>query len=184
MTRQMLRLFLLPRGAVQPLLPRPRLRGERRHHHHLSVVSGVVGADLSECVILILGFREPCRRRLPMGASTSSPARLMPRRAERADPPEAARRGDPRRVSDRRDRLAPSRISSRSLTRRASRRDRADPRDALRARSLARPHHPARLGSERARDARRGRARCRRRLRDRCRGISTHRLAPRAATLR
>jgi hypothetical protein len=44
----------------------------------------------------------------------------MPRRAERADPPEAARRGDPRRVSDRRDRLAPSRISSRSLTRRAS----------------------------------------------------------------
>ena len=54
------------------------------------------------------------------GRATSSPAGLMPRRAERADPPEAARRGDPRRVSDRRDRLAPSRISSRSLTRRAS----------------------------------------------------------------
>lgn len=58
-----------------------------------AVVSGVVGADLSERVILILGFANLVADGLSMGASNYLSRRSYAEAAERADPGEAARHG-------------------------------------------------------------------------------------------
>jgi vacuolar iron transporter family protein len=58
-----------------------------------AVVSGVVGADLSERVILILGFANLVADGFSMGASNFLSRRSYAEAAERADPSEAARHG-------------------------------------------------------------------------------------------
>jgi VIT1/CCC1 family predicted Fe2+/Mn2+ transporter len=58
-----------------------------------AVVSGVVGADLSERVILILGFANLLADGISMGASNFLSRRSYAEAAERADRPEAARHG-------------------------------------------------------------------------------------------
>ena len=58
-----------------------------------AVVSGVVGADLSERVILILGFANLVADGFSMGASNFLSRRSYAEVAERADRPEAARHG-------------------------------------------------------------------------------------------
>jgi VIT1/CCC1 family predicted Fe2+/Mn2+ transporter len=58
-----------------------------------AVVSGVVGADLSERVILILGFANLVADGFSMGASNFLSRRSYAEAAERADRPEAARHG-------------------------------------------------------------------------------------------
>ena len=58
-----------------------------------AVVSGVVGADLSERVILILGFANLVADGFSMGASNFLSRRSYADAADRADRPEAARHG-------------------------------------------------------------------------------------------
>jgi vacuolar iron transporter family protein len=58
-----------------------------------AVVSGVVGAGLSERVILILGFANLVADGFSMGASNFLARRSYAEAAERADPTEAARHG-------------------------------------------------------------------------------------------
>jgi vacuolar iron transporter family protein len=58
-----------------------------------AVVSGVVGADLSERIILILGFANLVADGFSMGASNFLSRRSYAEAAERADPAEAARHG-------------------------------------------------------------------------------------------
>jgi len=58
-----------------------------------AVVSGVVGADLSERVILILGFANLVADGFSMGASNFLSRRSYAEAVERADPREAARHG-------------------------------------------------------------------------------------------
>ena len=58
-----------------------------------AVVSGVVGADLSERVILILGFANLLADGISMGASNFLARRSHAEAAERADRQEAARHG-------------------------------------------------------------------------------------------
>jgi VIT1/CCC1 family predicted Fe2+/Mn2+ transporter len=58
-----------------------------------AVVSGVVGAGLSERVILILGFANLVADGFSMGASNLLARRSYAEAVERADPPEAARHG-------------------------------------------------------------------------------------------
>jgi VIT1/CCC1 family predicted Fe2+/Mn2+ transporter len=58
-----------------------------------AVVSGVVGADLSERIILILGFANLVADGFSMGASNFLSRRSYAEAAERADPPEATRHG-------------------------------------------------------------------------------------------
>jgi VIT1/CCC1 family predicted Fe2+/Mn2+ transporter len=58
-----------------------------------AVVSGVVGAGLSERVILILGFANLLADGISMGASNFLSRRSYAEAAERADRPEAARHG-------------------------------------------------------------------------------------------
>jgi vacuolar iron transporter family protein len=58
-----------------------------------AVVSGVVGADLSERVILILGFANLLADGISMGASNFLSRRSYAEAAERADRAEAARHG-------------------------------------------------------------------------------------------
>lgn len=56
MTRQMLHLRLLPAGLVRHYLPDLVYGANDGIITTFAVVSGVIGADLSERVILILGF--------------------------------------------------------------------------------------------------------------------------------
>jgi VIT1/CCC1 family predicted Fe2+/Mn2+ transporter len=58
-----------------------------------AVVSGVTGADLSERVILILGFANLVADGFSMGASNFLARRSYAEAAERADRPEAAKHG-------------------------------------------------------------------------------------------
>jgi vacuolar iron transporter family protein len=58
-----------------------------------AVVSGVVGANLSERIILILGFANLLADGISMGASNFLSRRSYPEAADRADRPEAARHG-------------------------------------------------------------------------------------------
>jgi vacuolar iron transporter family protein len=58
-----------------------------------AVVSGVVGANLSERIILILGFANLLADGISMGASNFLARRSYAEAADRADRPEAARHG-------------------------------------------------------------------------------------------
>jgi VIT1/CCC1 family predicted Fe2+/Mn2+ transporter len=93
MTRQMLRLFLLPRGAVSHYFPDLVYGATDGIITTFAVVSGVVGADLSERVILILGFANLVADGFSMGASNFLSRRSYAEAAERSDRPEAARHG-------------------------------------------------------------------------------------------
>jgi VIT1/CCC1 family predicted Fe2+/Mn2+ transporter len=93
MTRQMLRLFLRPRGAVSHYFPDLVYGANDGIITTFAVVSGVVGADLSEHIILILGFANLVADGFSMGASNFLSRRSYAEAAERADPPEAARHG-------------------------------------------------------------------------------------------
>jgi VIT1/CCC1 family predicted Fe2+/Mn2+ transporter len=93
MTRQMLHLRLLPRGAVSHYFPDLVYGANDGIITTFAVVSGVVGADLSERVILILGFANLVADGFSMGASNFLARRSYAEAAERADPPEAARHG-------------------------------------------------------------------------------------------
>jgi vacuolar iron transporter family protein len=95
-------------GRVTPRVLPPRERREALVRHYFpdlvygandgiittfAVVSGVVGAALSERVILILGFANLVADGFSMGASNFLARRSYAEAAERADPPEAARHG-------------------------------------------------------------------------------------------
>ena len=90
----------------EPLRLRPQAAATLRHYFPdlvygandgiittFAVVSGVVGADLSERVILILGFANLVADGFSMGASNFLSRRSYAEAAERADRPEAARHG-------------------------------------------------------------------------------------------
>jgi len=93
MTRQQLRLFLLPPGLVRHYLPDLVYGANDGVITTFAVVSGVVGADLSERVILILGFANLVADGFSMGASNFLARRSYAEAAERADRREAARHG-------------------------------------------------------------------------------------------
>jgi VIT1/CCC1 family predicted Fe2+/Mn2+ transporter len=93
MTRQMLRLRLLPADVVRHYFPDLVYGANDGIITTFAVVSGVVGADLSERVILILGFANLVADGFSMGASNFLSRRSYAEAAERADPPEAARHG-------------------------------------------------------------------------------------------
>lgn len=93
MTRQMLHLRLLPAGLVRHYLPDLVYGANDGIITTFAVVSGVVGAGLSERVILILGFANLVADGFSMGASNFLSRRSYAEAAERADPPEAARHG-------------------------------------------------------------------------------------------
>jgi VIT1/CCC1 family predicted Fe2+/Mn2+ transporter len=95
-------------GRVTPRVLSPRERREALVRHYFpdlvygandgiittfAVVSGVVGAALSERVILILGFANLVADGFSMGASNFLARRSYAEAAERADRPEAARHG-------------------------------------------------------------------------------------------
>ena len=93
MTRQLLRLRVLPRGVVRHYLPDLVYGANDGIITTFAVVSGVVGADLSERVILILGFANLLADGLSMGASNFLARRSYAEAADRADRPEAAKHG-------------------------------------------------------------------------------------------
>ena len=86
MTRQMLRLFLLPRGAASYYFPDLVYGANDGIITTFAVVSGVVGADLSERVILILGFANLVADGFSMWASNFLSRRTYAEAAERAAP--------------------------------------------------------------------------------------------------
>ena len=130
-----------------------------------AVVSGVVGADLSERIILILGFANLLADGFSMGASNYLARRSYADADERATGREAARHGAATVLGFVTAGIVPLVAYLVPLPDdvRFPVADRADPVDAVRGRSLARGRHPSRLGAERARDAlrRRPRRRCR-----------------------
>jgi len=89
----MLRLRLLPAAVVRHYLPDLVYGANDGVITTFAVVCGVVGADLSERVILILGFANLVADGFSMGASNFLSRRSYAEAAERADPPEAARHG-------------------------------------------------------------------------------------------
>jgi VIT1/CCC1 family predicted Fe2+/Mn2+ transporter len=93
MTRQMLRLLRQPPAALRHYFPDLVYGANDGIITTFAVVSGVVGADLSERVILILGFANLLADGLSMGASNFLSRRSYAEAAERADRPEAARHG-------------------------------------------------------------------------------------------
>lgn len=93
MTRQLLRFFVLPPGTVRHYLPDLVYGANDGVITTFAVVSGVVGANLSERVILILGFANLVADGFSMGASNFLARRSYAEAAERADHREAARHG-------------------------------------------------------------------------------------------
>lgn len=93
MTRQLLHLRLLPGGVVRHYLPDLVYGANDGIITTFAVVSGVVGADLSERVILILGFANLVADGFSMGASNFLSRRSYAEAAQRSDRPEAARHG-------------------------------------------------------------------------------------------
>ena len=93
MTRQMLQLRLLPAGVVRHYFPDLVYGANDGIITTFAVVAGVVGADLSERVILILGFANLVADGFSMGASNFLSRRSYAEEVERAEPPEAARHG-------------------------------------------------------------------------------------------
>lgn len=93
MTRQQLRLVLLPPGTVRHYLPDLVYGANDGIITTFAVVSGVVGADLSERVILILGFANLVADGFSMGASNFLARRSYAEASERSDRREAARHG-------------------------------------------------------------------------------------------
>jgi VIT1/CCC1 family predicted Fe2+/Mn2+ transporter len=93
MTRQMLHLRLLPASVVRHYFPDLVYGANDGIITTFAVVSGVVGADLSERVILILGFANLVADGFSMGASNFLARRSYAEAAERADRPEAAKHG-------------------------------------------------------------------------------------------
>jgi VIT1/CCC1 family predicted Fe2+/Mn2+ transporter len=81
------------RGAVRHYLPDLVYGANDGIITTFAVVSGVVGADLSERVILILGFANLVADGLSMGASNFLARRSYADAADRADPEEATRHG-------------------------------------------------------------------------------------------
>jgi VIT1/CCC1 family predicted Fe2+/Mn2+ transporter len=92
-TRQMLKLLRQPPPMIGHYLPDLVYGANDGIITTFAVVSGVVGADLSERVILILGFANLVADGLSMGASNFLSRRSYAEVAERADPSEAARHG-------------------------------------------------------------------------------------------
>ena len=89
----MLHLRLLPPGVVRHYLPDLVYGANDGIITTFAVVSGVVGADLSERVILILGFANLVADGFSMGASNFLSRRSYAEAGERANPSEAARHG-------------------------------------------------------------------------------------------
>jgi VIT1/CCC1 family predicted Fe2+/Mn2+ transporter len=89
----MLRLLRQPRSTLRHYFPDLVYGANDGIITTFAVVAGVVGADLSERVILILGFANLLADGLSMGASNFLSRRSYAEASERADPPEAARHG-------------------------------------------------------------------------------------------
>ena len=93
MTREMLGLLRQPPATLRHYFPDLVYGANDGIITTFAVVSGVVGADLSERVILILGFANLVADGFSMGASNFLARRSYAEVADRADRPEAARHG-------------------------------------------------------------------------------------------
>jgi VIT1/CCC1 family predicted Fe2+/Mn2+ transporter len=93
MTRHLARSALVPPGLVRHYLPDLVYGANDGIITTFAVVTGVVGADLSERVILILGFANLVADGFSMGASNFLARRSYAEAADRADRHEAARHG-------------------------------------------------------------------------------------------